>query len=203
MPHYKDNAVPMNPLAFPGPAIFPALLGEAGQALLICTSQQEYALPRVSMYNFRILLEDGWQTVPITWKQCTKVRATATRWWEQSWPTRCPAALLTVPLAHQCYFHTSADNYCLLAELAPVSRAYRTWQTIMAGRPRGQADARLSLVDCLCYQCGFIMYHDLATPIMGPNGLPSASQFAVWSVTLKIDRMTLPATKNATACSVA
>ena len=71
VPHYmyvQDITVPVDLLAFPGPWVYPPLLGKAEQALyhrrwpVICTHQLEQAIPWVSIYNFIILPTDGGAT---------------------------------------------------------------------------------------------------------------------------------------------
>ena len=54
----------VDPDVLPGPCVFPPLLGKVEQAvycrhyLAICTLQQEYIVPKVSTYNFHILLTE-------------------------------------------------------------------------------------------------------------------------------------------------
>ena len=121
-PHYVPNiTVPIDPPAFPGPWIYPALLGDAERALFhrpypaIWTRQREQAVPRISTYNFCIPPEDG---------VAASVRYPETVHLWQAHGYKLNASVGAI-MAHKvsgglCYFHASTKNYRLLVSPGTV-----------------------------------------------------------------------------------
>ena len=142
--HYIPNiTVPVDPLAFQGPWIYPALLGYAERTLYhrrypaIRTSQQEQAVPRISTNNF---------CIPPTNGVAASLRHLETGpWW-----TVCPRAhghklnaSMGAIMAHKVsgrlsYFHASATttgcwSLWWLRNRSRTSGHCRAWWTVGVG----------------------------------------------------------------------
>ena len=122
--HYVPNiTLPVDPPAFPGPWIYPALLGDAERSLFhrrypaIRTRQREQAMPRISTYDFRIPPAEG---------VAASLRHLETVHLRQAHGYKLNASVGAI-MAHKVsgrlrYFHPSANNYRLLVSPATVER---------------------------------------------------------------------------------
>ena len=178
-PHYVPNIMlPVDPPAFPGPWIYPALLGDAERSLFhrrypaIWTRQREQALPRISTYNFRIPPADG---VAASLRHLETVHL----WQAHGYKLNASVGAI---MAHKVsgrlrYFHASANNYRLLVSPATVERIEdlgslqglvdgRSWTDHAAGLMPDSAWRVVCVTNMEYY-----VYHDLAAPIQGPTDL--------------------------------
>ena len=178
-PHYVPNiTLPVDPPAFPGPWIYPALLGDAKRSLFhrrypaIQTRQREQALPRISTYNFRIPPTDG---VAASLRHLETVHLRLAHGYKLN------ASIGTI-MAHKVsgrmrYFHPSANNYRLLVSPATVEQIedLGSLQDLVDGQSR--TDHAVSLMPDSAWHVvcvtnvEFYVYHNMAAPIQGPTDL--------------------------------
>ena len=177
-PHYVGNiTVSVDPPAFPGPWIYPALLEDAERALYhrrylaIRTHQRKHVMPRMSNYNFRIPTTDGMtasmrhlETVHLRQAHGYKLNVSV-------------GAIMTHKVSGRlCYFHASANNYRLLVSPATVERLedLRSLQGLVDGRSWMDHVASLMPDSAWCVVCvtnvEYYVYHNLAAPIQGWSG---------------------------------
>ena len=166
-PHYVPNiTLPVDPPAFLGPWIYLALLGDAERSLFhrrypaIRTRQQEQALPRISIYNFRIPPVDG---------VAASLRHLETVHLWQAHGYKLNASIGAI-MAHKVsgrthYFHPSANNW--LWNGSRTLGHCRTWWTDhAAGLMPDSAWHVLCITDV-----EFYVDHNMAAPIQGPTDL--------------------------------
>ena len=110
----QDTLVVVDLTAFPGPAIFPPLLGETEQEFYRChyssiRTHQQKAVPHVSTYNFWILPVDGTATSASHLKTIQLQQA-------HGYNLKASVRAITAHKAsgRLCFIHTNTNNYHLL-----------------------------------------------------------------------------------------
>ena len=174
-PHYVASiTVPVDPPAFQGPWIYPALFGDAERTLYhrrypaIQTRQRELVMPRMNTCNFRI---------PPTDRVTASMRHLETVHLRQAHGYKLNASVGAI-MAHKVsrrlsFFHASANNYRLL--VSPVTVEWLEDIGSLQGlvdRQRWTDHVTSHMPDSarhvVCVtNVEYYVYHNLAAPIQG------------------------------------